>query len=213
MPDAIGNADWEANAMAFLSTPRCGLDAFSQVFQEEFGTVVALASERCQQILHMLLRELELSTYSTERLHSSNSRRARARYATHSLTVPQMAVAQSEGIPQCCRPFAKLQASTDVSASKGQKRKRLEAGATDRKKRGGGGAWRAWLHVHGQGTGKIDWHQQSLDYQACGDEEWNRMQEIGKQATILNRTGRAFPQPSRLHSRTSSRQHLRILWR
>ena len=96
------HADWEEKVAQFLSMPPCYMDSFSLQFRSQFSTSRALQSEMCQQMLHAVTRQLECSTYSTERLHSGTARRCRARTSTHSASLAQIALEQVEAIPHGC---------------------------------------------------------------------------------------------------------------
>ena len=187
--------EWQTRIAGFFATPSCCLDRFSEHIRQMFASEQELRSDRAQEMLNLICEHIDCSTYSTERLHSSNSRRARSRTSTHEMSLPQVAAYQAEGIPLSCRLFKCLQAETPEH-SRSSKRKSGEEGTDPppaKKKRGGGGGWRAFLHCEGQGEGHKDLHDLCLRYNSLSDEERNKFRELGRDATQLHRQGRAFP--------------------
>ena len=181
----------------FLSMPLCCLDEFSCHIRQQFHSERLLASSECQQILHLVLEHLDGSTYSTERVHSCNLRRARARTFTHSMSVPQVAAFQAEATPHLCRTFETLQAQ-EATSGRGNRKRKLSAAGLSSKRGGGGGAWRAFVHVRGQGAGAADFSHLAEVYRDLPDNEKEAFVSLGKQGTLLHRDGdSSFPRPFR----------------
>ena len=124
------NEDLHERCLCFLSAPVCVLDSFSRTFREHHSSVDSIASEDGQQALHLLMKQLDLSTYSTERLHSKNARRVHARVWTHELHLHQASVASCEGIPLFARKARAFQ-----SSAASRKRAREDVPDTRPKKR------------------------------------------------------------------------------
>eukprot|EP00971_Amphidinium_carterae_P015277 301410-Amphidinium_carterae.1 len=57
----------------------CMVDAFSQSIMACYGSVEALQGDEAREVLATTSLQAICSTYSTERLHSSNARRCKAR--------------------------------------------------------------------------------------------------------------------------------------
>ena len=143
-----------ARAAALLETPLCRRDAFSRKFLNEHNTVERLTSANCIQLLTAAAFLIRGTTFSTERAHSKNSRRARMRVQTHAMQAYTLALPHAAGAtPRWLHP----QYVSDlkrVAAKRGRPSKRTleqagDGGAADndgpRRRSGGGGAWRAFL--------------------------------------------------------------------
>ena len=164
--DVFAHSDWEERVAIFLSAPACQMDRFSRAFRDSYNTAEALHSKLCQELLKALCRELDGSTYSTERLHASTSRRVRARISTHQMSLAQAAAFHSQGIPHSCLRFASLLPS---NSPKQQKRLIDDADATDKRSKRqkcAGGSWRAFLHCQAQGPGRKNLHDLAMQYGA-----------------------------------------------
>ena len=196
--DEARQAQWEEDAAVFLTCPPCCLDAFSAQFQSTFPTWISIQSLECQQMLEALFLEVDCTTYSTERAHSSNARRVRTRTSTHQLTLAQTALCQAEAVPHACHRFQSLQ-----QGHTGHKRKRafvadhnVEEDEEACKSKGYGGAWRAFLHCRAQGPGRKSFSTLAENYRELSPESHRHYEELGKEATVLRRNyglSRAFP--------------------
>eukprot|EP00971_Amphidinium_carterae_P326247 6456931-Amphidinium_carterae.4 len=188
-----GDAQDEACA-AFLRARPCMLDVFSQELRNDFPTMEALKSDECQAMIRCGLEALDMTTFSTERLHSQNARRILSRKMTHPLCVDQVSVFHAGmAAPDFAQDFhdvefavAKSQrpASTSVNENAGKKR------------RGGGGAYRAYLHLRSQtdAPGYRSRFNKHEEYRNLDAEAKRRCIELGKHATALHRSGQpAFP--------------------
>ena len=196
-PTVQQDAEWQESVAVFLSAPPCCLDSFSLAFRRRFSTPEQLEAQRCQQLLHCLCLQLDCTTYTTERLHSTNARRVQARRSTRSLSLAQAAAFQTEGVPLACRHFKKLQSQATAPAPSRKRKLHDEDESKERpKRRGAGGAWRAFIHTNGQGIGRTDFADLAGQYWALSDEEYQHFAQLGKQATALSRSyanTRAFP--------------------
>ena len=148
--------------------------------------MTALQSPRCQQLLHCLFQQLDGNTYSAERLEASNAGRAGARNSTRDLPLSQAATLHAEGIPIGCREFQMFQASSGHQA---KKRQRSEEVIEDQKpkKKGSGGAWRAYIHRSAQGLGSPDLAQLAEQCWMLSDEKYQHYANLGQQASRLKK--------------------------
>ena len=70
----------------------CLLDPLAKSFFEKYATVEAIQSNEAMEVLKVLGLQVVGHTWSTERLHSSHSRRSRSRIQTHTMQLPQVAL-------------------------------------------------------------------------------------------------------------------------
>eukprot|EP00971_Amphidinium_carterae_P149858 2970914-Amphidinium_carterae.3 len=164
------------------ATPKCLRDNFTNNFlsQEQFNTPRKLLSENARQVLAGIAVVTATTTYSTERLHSRNLRRAKHRVHTHSLDVKAVSV--------CHMGLAAPSWVTLALKRQQREQRRLRRASTLQRKRkpqgarrGGGGAFRAYLHHHLQGR---KWTAEDMriagaSYRALPAEEVQRWKEIG----------------------------------
>ena len=82
--------DLAREAARLLSIPACMRDSFSAMFLNKFSSVELLLGPTAKHILFIFARRCKCSTYSTERLHSKNLRRAKSRAETHRMSVKDL---------------------------------------------------------------------------------------------------------------------------
>eukprot|EP00971_Amphidinium_carterae_P333516 6468300-Amphidinium_carterae.4 len=162
-----------AVADSILDTPLCLRDRFSKAFLARYNTREKLLSPECLSILFVIAQKIQLTTYSSERLHSKNLRRARSRVETNRIPLAQLALAHvgiSESAAQCS-------SSSQQSKPRGRPRKDKH----ESKQRGGGGAWRAYLHYHmtGQKASGSSWQDASTSYHSLDSTEFAFFRELG----------------------------------
>ena len=116
-----------------------------------------------------------MSTFSTEQLHSRNLRFGRARVETRRIPVSQLGLAhvgrtRSSGVaPDAGAEVQKM----------GRQAKDLQE--SPRRRRGGGGAWRAYISskFSGQKLSQEKLQQAAVEYAALTEEERASLREIG----------------------------------
>eukprot|EP00971_Amphidinium_carterae_P351788 6492280-Amphidinium_carterae.8 len=167
-----------ATARTLLATPRCMRDSFGKSFLETFNTEQLLLSECARQVLTAIATITATTTFSTERLHSRNSRRARHRVHTHVADLRTIALAHMgfAGPSWAAPGWKKIQ-------NQKRERKRVQhAQAPQKARRGGGGAFRAFQHHHLQGrrwTGD-DMKQVATAYRQLTPRKRAHWEEIGR---------------------------------
>eukprot|EP00971_Amphidinium_carterae_P292256 5801731-Amphidinium_carterae.1 len=107
------DAELEQKASTLLATPPCMRDDFSQKFLQHFPDVASLCSLAAFHILSALARRLMLTTFTTEKLHSRNLRRAKARVVTSRMNIKDLALHHSAFVGP---PF--LQPPSAISSAK-----------------------------------------------------------------------------------------------
>ena len=134
----------QATAAAVQSTSSCMLDRWSRKFLATFPGQQLTGDDAIATL--RLLAELGLgTTFSTERLHSKNLNRAKQRQTRkadlHYLSLAHMGFSS---------PTATLESppSTRISTGRGPGRPRKDR--PEKQKRGGGGAWRAYISLNFQ---------------------------------------------------------------
>eukprot|EP00971_Amphidinium_carterae_P293578 5828643-Amphidinium_carterae.2 len=153
------------NARTILECPRCMQDTFTVSILQEFTTPEALLSDDLQQMLSAMAALALGCTFSTERLHSKNARRARTRVHVKRPDAADVGLAHQGWVgPAFLKPLevptAKRQQGRPKKTRKktkkkeSSKRKRVRVNALDdarKSRKGGGGAWRYHVYLHGHG--------------------------------------------------------------
>ena len=165
-------------AAAVLATPRCMRDRFTEDFCKAYPTPNAMVSESARQVVAAIELMVATTTYSTERLHSKNARASSRRIQTHTADIATIAL-----------PHMSYAGPSWTAEGRELKRKRKRPNMPDReeaqprkKRRGGGGAWRAFTHYHLQGrrfSGQDMQHLKRL-YGALSVEEKARWEGVGR---------------------------------
>ena len=139
----------EARALEILSSPACSRCNFTKHFLELHNTVEKLLSPAAQETLRAIGRLGHGSTYVVERLHSTNLRRSASRAVTHRSTLHHLALhhAARAGAPMFAPQIDKPKRKEKKVAPTENE---LDTGlpAATQKPTGGGGAWRAFCHLH-----------------------------------------------------------------
>lgn len=176
-------------ATELAQAPECTLDPFTAGFRRRYG-MENLAGDAALAELTCLAAVCQTDTASTERWHSRNQRRSRARVWTHvqdfeSLSAHFLAqrsrgpVGPSESRP---RPTKRPRRSQNTASDE-------QGGAALRT--GAGGPWRAFVHIQAAGRQLTAEFAAELSqrYQALSGEEKEFYNEIGELATIAKRQG------------------------
>ena len=220
-------------AQELLEASPCCLDDYSKAIVRQFPNEEALHSDACVTSLSMVSELLDLNTYSTERLHSRSQRRQKSRCQTTAAELSQLACwQQSVGSwPWCCQMLSlKPQEGAarrwpgdapqddfenkgnTIEADNSDEAKRPKPPKRARKQRGGGGAYRAYIHqVAAQGRLRglrkfPTWLRE--EFEQLPPERRAFFDELGKKATRAHSSGgMAFP-AQRLRSRAHSHNPL-----
>ena len=179
----------EIEKVCFLSAPQCCLDPWSAHLRDLFPDIRALSTSLCRSMIFAAMSLWYGSTYSTERLHSQNARRILGRRQTSRPSLQQVSVWHA-GVSSpdflvdvVCPPDEQKRKAADQNPEPSHKRRR-----------GGGGAWRTFCHVEGSKQGIVDFKDLSQRYAALDAECKAVYAELGRQATLLHRSGQtAFP--------------------
>ena len=187
--------------VSLLSAPPCTLDGLSAHLREKWGTAEAMQSQRFKAIVAAYVHVVEGSTFSTERVHSKNSRRTHMRRWTHAQDISGIALFhQAVSAPrwsQCFMDAASLRKNTKDKSDEDATAER--AVTVPVKRRGAGGAWRAMVHLkrsQPDDTGNLpSLRQIAEDYKNLTEPERVHLKEIGAKATKLRRvtSGAIFP--------------------
>ena len=142
--DPASDKDTLANQL--LQTPPCTLDAFTKAFTHIFDTVDKVKGDDALEVLRLIAVQSRCSTYSTERLHSRNLRRAKSRAVTHHISVADLALPH---LAYSGPTF--LHDIVNEPVQDRHSRKRTHPPGEDKPsnkklRTGGGGAWRAFIH-------------------------------------------------------------------
>ena len=191
-------------AILYWSVPACQLDSYSQRLRERMTEPSDLLAGPVQRELKTVLSSLSCNTYDTERLHSRNLRRLRARRHTHVMTLQDISVPHvGFTTPHSASSIFAMQDGAEKRRSKLSKDKVAEAeGAmtsNDAMPDGHlahrrGGAWRAFCHLEGQGQ-QANFKSLAAAYRNLDDEGKNKYRKLGKMATQAAKyDSRAFPE-------------------
>ena len=175
------------------AAPDCTLDDYSKSYKDYHGA--GLGGEAGMRELQVVGQMADTDTASTERLHSVNQRRAKFQVWTHR---PDLASMSSWFLSNGhCRQ------TTDFSLHRGRSgsdTRAIDGGSgsgavlpVDQKKksRGGGGAWRAYVHVHAKDR-IMDgpaWSELARGYRSLSPAGRKRYDEMGDSAADVHRAG------------------------
>ena len=182
-------------AVELLSARDCVLDNYSRWVRRRFPTVLQLIGTDCVTEITVALESLLCTTYATERLHSANLRRAFARRMTHAMSVSDIALAHVG----FTAPHGGGLFRPDEAEKRDDNRKPTKevTETQGKRRRGGGGAFRAFTHVWAQETeehGRTSFSESARRYKNLSQEEHARFKELGEEATRNHRLGfQAFP--------------------
>eukprot|EP00971_Amphidinium_carterae_P197923 3928156-Amphidinium_carterae.1 len=184
----------DSMADAVLNTPPCLLDRFSKAFLDIYKNVEALTSAESICTLTALAHKAQLTTFSTERLHSRNLRQSRKRVETWRCPLPQLALPHIAR----CGNTASLTSGTDCK--KDNKRGRPRKVHCDEEKpckKGGGGAWRAFIShkFSGQKMTPNLLHMAGQEYRALSADEKAYFQTVGRAGTTKGKYNPHFKIP------------------
>jgi hypothetical protein len=183
----------------------CELDGYTANLVDFYGTRLGNPMSRSELELALALGDTD--TNSTERIHSVNNRKLAGRSLTHKLDLATMS---AHYVGRHARgPTAIGKDDVPASTGSGSKRPLLQGGAQakPKKKRGGGGAWRAILHITAEGQ------QFDVEYMAhlshrfhnLSDMERDYYNELGMLGTNLHRSrGNAFEKRTKVRKRAAS---------
>ena len=144
------NPDQEVEEL--LACRQCMLDPLAKFLRDRYGPSNGLRGAECVQLLHTLADLVAVTTYTVERSHSRNQRRAaRAQLPTMHLHDVALGHQGFAGLPLLVPEVPK-----PVTHRRGRPSKRCREGAPEQqlpdprpsKRRGGGGAWRCFLSQH-----------------------------------------------------------------
>ena len=178
-----------ATCEAMLTTPKCMLDPGSQKFISRFDTLDKLMYDSdVLQCLGALAMTMQGTTYSTERIHSSNARRRRGVVHTNVPSLDKLAWQHA-----AFAGFEWLRAHPGTHIQQvGNKQEAVPAPAAPgkrafrtrkpKRKRGGGGAWRAYCH-HQISELKVpnDFKVLADRYKQLSEDELLFYKELGRQ--------------------------------
>ena len=176
----------ERRAEELLQEPACMMDGFSTKFLRHYSDVRSLVSNEAYHVLYSIATLWASTTFHTERLHARNLRRAKARSMTKKVQVGDVALPhtafQEPG-------FARENVVQDTVPRKiGRPRKRAASPqrAVDvKRRRAGGGAWRAFLN-HQLGGRKFDAslvHELQMQYRQLSPTSRRHYESVGRAGT------------------------------
>ena len=186
----------EEAALQLLTAKTCMLDSFSQHIRASFESPGALLGADCQAILRVVLQTLVGTTFRVETLHSVNLRRLKSRCMTHAISLADVAVTHAGSTaPLIATVLQNTGRDTERSDKKAQGPETRDAKGV-KKRRGGGGAWRTYMHLVCAKEGTHQPFQKDVvqRYNALSVEERKHLQLIGRAASMEHQEGRrAFP--------------------
>ena len=186
-------------ASAIFHTKQCLLDPFTKNFLGKAGSVRGLQTEEVQQVLKAIAALMYGTTFSVERLHAKNARRARHRVHTHKPDMEHLALSH---VGLASADFLEpLKANIDSKKAPGRprtkERKRHRPGKEPRdvkaageseppakkQRAGAGGAWRFFVHekLQGQPFNPETIRNLSEQYWQMSQEEWERCKRLGQE--------------------------------
>ena len=176
--------DVRAQAAELLSTPLCLLDDWSKKFLEVNDTEAKLSSPEALCELEVLAEVALCNTVSTERAHSKNLRRAATRHQTQKADLRYIALTHlGHSAPASSLRAEAPRKLPSASKRKGRPPKQSSSSAPVAKVKGGGGAWRAFVHHNLAGGRKLtgqNIRELSDAYRRLTAEELLQYQRLGQ---------------------------------
>ena len=179
----------EEGQACLLSARPCMLDEYSLNFRDAYPTKQDMSSAAAKAELFTVLATLVGTTFDTERLHSTNLRRLKARKQTHRMALHDIALCHM-GVAA-----TKVTAAVYKDESLPHMQHVPETSNTAKGKkpgRGGGGAWRAFVHIEGQtklGSGKPDFRELARRYSYLTPDQKRFYQDVGYRGSMVHRHG------------------------
>ena len=197
----LDNASDEVAEAIFLEK-KCLLDPFTLGLIAKASSFRDLQSEQLQQLLKGLAVMMFGTTFSVERLHAQNARRARHRVHTHKpeiehLALTHMGLATADFLEPSFKANSAQHRGPGRPRTKERKRKTPhtstvndavdEVDANPRKKQraGAGGPWRFFIHerLAGEAFTASVIKKLSDEYWQLSPEEWERCQRLGSEGS------------------------------
>ena len=193
-------AELDENILCFLTARPCALDSFSAGLREDFGTMESLKSFELRQMLHVFFAQMDTNTHSTERLHSQTTRRTRARsQLTHHLPLHQISLSQCGlAAPTYTRDL--IFDSVGRSVKKRCRDPDMSTAPPRKRRKPGGGAFRAFIHIVGQNVvgRRPSFASLAQEYSLLTEDQKLFYQQLGGAATQAHKSGRpSFPRTFR----------------
>ena len=158
-------------------TPACQRDKLTTDFCNAFPSLEEKLSEKALQILAAIGLLVATTTYSTERLHSKNSRAGLQRIQTHAADVASLAENHMGYVGPAWAAAARKDGFKHIAKEEAEPQE-----PPPKRRRGGGGAWRAFTHHHLAGRRFVseDMTELKRRYWALSEPERARWKEIGR---------------------------------
>ena len=172
----------EHDANDILGAAPCVRGDFVNSLLLTYDSAQKLVSEEFKQVLALICSLCQGCTYATERLHSKNLRRSRLRTAAPRTALSVLALCHTGYSGPSWARHLRVRAPAGVAKKRGRPSKPVTGvkgsmGRPRKKqkhvgKRGGGGAWRSFLHANLKGLFNRDLMQRlRRDYLQLSDEE------------------------------------------
>ena len=206
-----------AMAQDIINTPACFLDTWSRKMLQAFDTEARLLSEEFYQIVAACAELLVCTTYATERAHSRGARRLKQRLHAKRMLLPELGLSHMGFAAAPCirrqwlklqklekkgprrKPGPKKRKRDNARNQEGhqRRRRRCAAGLVEQDEladehrrchtRGGGGPWRAFVHVQGKGQRLTTESFQLLkeQYRLLDEEERAFYAQLGARCQLL----------------------------
>ena len=176
-------------ADGLFRAPHCLMDAWTRKLVSKYDTPGALMSVECKHVLAMVAERLQLTTYGTECLHSSNLRRAKSRTMTHSPDLPHLQHMATASPPWALEP-QEIKDKNVAKRGRGRppKVQHPDQGTREKKRRGGGGSWRAFVltRLGSQKFTAESIRRLSLEYRALPQQEKDTLSQLGRAGSVLS---------------------------
>eukprot|EP00971_Amphidinium_carterae_P347973 6490252-Amphidinium_carterae.3 len=142
----VGADELRELAEADLRAPRCLKDSFTAAFLEQHSTTESLLDRKAREVLRLIAEEALLTTYSTERIHSSSLRAVLGRALTHRPSVSHLGLSHMAWAAPRVADVLEPVDTEIVVRQIGRPRKQLPAKTTR-----SGGAYKAFMSERAAG--------------------------------------------------------------
>eukprot|EP00438_Fugacium_kawagutii_P010292 Skav226736 [mRNA] locus=scaffold720:351807:354260:- [translate_table: standard] len=167
-----------------LSFPTCMQDSLSNMFLNRFNTAELLVSSTCRAMLETLATTTDLDIAKVECLHSTNREFCLLRSRGWTPSLESIAAKAAFRHTDPAKHMVWTKAADDETAATVQKPWRAP-----KPRRGGGGAWRAFVHAKCKGQKLHTFSELAEAYRNLSDAELSLFKQAGEEASRAHKQG------------------------
>ena len=160
------------------------IDNWTARLFQKFPSPEELVGEDSLAVIGTLAIAIETSTSRTESAHSQNFRHIKSRVQSRQMSAATVALKGAAFVgPTWMHQLVEPHKNKPQAKKRGRpaKHKGRQEGAQKRR-RGGGGAWRAFCHTFSQNRAytRASLREQAQEYNNLSQDDWDRFNDLGK---------------------------------